>query len=156
MTRKITRALTKIKIGLENNLHLGNLESKRDWGHAKDYVEMQWLMLQQDKPEDYVIATGVQYSVREFIEYAASVLDMKISWKGKGVDEVGLIDGKEAIFIDKRYFRPTEVETLIGDASKAKIKLGWKPKISFEELVTEMVEKDLKLSEREKLLNDKK
>ena len=156
VTRKITRALTKIKIGLENNLHLGNLESKRDWGHAKDYVEMQWLMLQQDKPEDYVIATGVQYSVREFIEYAASVLDMKISWKGKGVDEVGLIDGKEAIFIDKRYFRPTEVETLIGDASKAKNKLGWKPKISFEELVTEMVEKDLKLSEREKLLNDKK
>ena len=118
---------------------------------------MQWLMLQQDKPEDYVIATGVQYSVREFIEYAASVLDMKISWKGKGVDEVGLIDGKEAIFIDKRYFRPTEVETLIGDASKAKNKLDGNQKISFEELVTEMVEKDFKNYLKEKkLLNDKK
>jgi len=126
-------------------LYLGNLNSMRDWGHAKDYVEAQWLMLQQIQPEDLVIATGKQYSVRDFVNLAAKNLDMKISWKGKGIDEVGLINGQESIKVDPRYFRPSEVENLLGDFSKARNKLGWVPKITFEQLVQEMVDKDLKL-----------
>ncbi|MDB9979514.1 GDP-mannose 4,6-dehydratase [Candidatus Pelagibacter sp.] len=144
VTRKITRALARIKLGLQKILYLGNLNAKRDWGHAKDYVEVQWLMLQQDKPVDFVIATGKQYSVRDFINLAAKNLDMKIEWKGKDENEIGICDNKEIIKIDTNYYRPTEVESLLGDASKAKKELGWEPKISFEELVKEMVEKDLK------------
>jgi GDPmannose 4,6-dehydratase len=148
VTRKITRALSRIKLGLQNSLYLGNLDARRDWGHAKDYVEAQWLMLQQDKPEDFVIATGKQYSVREFINLAAYNLDIKIEWKGKNLDEVGSFNGKDIIKVDKKYFRPTEVETLLGDASKAKKKLNWSPKISFEELVKEMTDEDLKLAKK--------
>ena len=144
VTRKITRALARIKLGLQKTLYLGNLNAMRDWGHAKDYVEVQWLMLQQEKPSDFVIATGKQYSVRDFINLAAKNLDMKIEWKGKGEDEIGICENKEIIKIDTNYYRPTEVESLLGDASKAKKELGWEPKISFEELVKEMVEKDLK------------
>ena len=144
VTRKITRALARIKLGLQKTLYLGNLNAMRDWGHAKDYVEVQWLMLQQEKPSDFVIATGKQYSVRDFINLAAKNLDMKIEWKGKEEDEIGICDNKEIIKIDTNYYRPTEVESLLGDASKAKKELGWEPKISFEELVKEMVEKDLK------------
>ena len=146
VTRKITRALTRIKLGLQKNLFLGNLDAKRDWGHARDFIEAQWLMLQQEKPEDFVIATGKQYSVRDFINLASKRLDMKIDWKGKNLDEVGSLDGNEIIKIDPRYFRPTEVGTLLGDASKAKKKLNWVPKISFEQLVNEMVDEDLKLA----------
>jgi len=145
VTRKITRALSRIKLGLQKTLYLGNLDSKRDWGHAKDYVEVQWLMLQQKKPEDFVIATGKQYSVRDFINEAAKNLNMKIKWKGKNEKEVGIYENKEIIKVDKSYYRPTEVDSLLGDASKAQKKLRWKPKISFEELVKEMVESDLKL-----------
>ncbi len=145
VTRKITRALTRIKLGLQNELYLGNLDAKRDWGHAKDFIEAQWLMLQQEKPEDFVIATGNQHSVREFINLASKRLDMKIKWSGKNLDEVGSLEGREVIKIDPRYFRPTEVETLLGDSSKAKKKLNWNPKISFEQLVNEMVDADLKL-----------
>ena len=145
VTRKITRGLTKIKKGLQDVLYLGNLNSKRDWGHAKDFVEAQWLMLQQNIPEDFVIATGKQFSVRDFIDEAAKNLNMKIQWKGEGINEVGIFNGTEIIKIDPRYFRPTEVETLVGDYSKAKEKLDWKPKISFKQLVTEMVNEDLKL-----------
>ena len=148
VTRKITRALARIKLGLQKTLYLGNLNAKRDWGHAKDYVEAQWLMLQKNKPEDFVIATGVQYSVRDFINLASKNLDMKINWKGKGLDEVGSFNGKDIIKVDPRYFRPSEVETLLGDASKARVILNWMPKISFEELVKEMVEKDLKLEKK--------
>jgi len=144
VTRKITRGLVQIKLGLQKTLYLGNLNAKRDWGHAKDYVEVQWLMLQQEKPSDFVIATGKQYSVRDFINLAAKNLDMKIEWKGKDEDEIGICENKEIIKIDTNYYRPTEVESLLGDASKAKKELGWEPKISFEELVKEMVEKDLK------------
>jgi GDPmannose 4,6-dehydratase len=129
VTRKITRALARIKLGLQKNLYLGNLNAKRDWGHAKDFVEAQWLMLQQHQPEDFVIATGEQHSVRDFINEAAKNLDMKIKWKGKNLDEVGSLNGKDIIQIDPRYFRPAEVETLLGDASKAKKKLNWKTKI---------------------------
>ena len=153
VTRKITRALARIKLGLQKTLYLGNLNAKRDWGHAKDYVEAQWLMLQKNKPEDFVIATGVQNSVRDFINLASKNLDMKIDWKGKGLDEVGSFDGKDIIKVDPRYFRPTEVETLLGDASKAKEKLKWYPKISFEQLVKEMVDKDLKLAKNDQLIN---
>src|SRR6056300_734871 len=142
VTRKITRALCRIKLGLQKKLFLGNLDAKRDWGHAKDYVEAQWLMLQQEMPEDFVIATGKQYSVRDFINLAAKQLDMKIEWSGKDLNEVGSFEGSDIIKIDPRYFRPTEVETLIGDASKAKDKLNWSPKISFEKLVKEMVNED--------------
>jgi len=149
VTRKITRALTRIKLGLQKNLFLGNLNAKRDWGHAKDFIEAQWLMLQQEKPEDFVIATGKQYSVRDFINLASKRLDMKIDWKGKSLDEVGSLDGNDIIKIDPRYFRPTEVETLLGDASKAKKKLNWVPKISFEQLVNEMVDEDLKLAKND-------
>ena len=145
VTRKITRALTRIKLGLQKDLYLGNLNAKRDWGHARDYVEVQWLMLQQEKPEDFVIATGKQYSVRDFINLAAKNLDMTIEWKGKNEKEVGIYKNQEIIKIDTNYYRPTEVDTLLGDSSKAKKKLGWQPKISFEELVKEMVESDLKL-----------
>ena len=152
VTRKITRALARIKLGLQDQLYLGNLDAKRDWGHARDYVEMQWLMLQQEHPEDFVIATGEQHSVRDFVNAAATKLSMTISWRGKGVDEVGSVGGKNIVKVDPRYFRPTEVETLLGDASKARKKLGWTPKISFEELVTEMVREDLKSAERDELI----
>ena len=153
VTRKITRALARIKLGLQKNLYLGNLDAKRDWGHAKDYIEAQWLMLQQKKPEDFVIATGKQYSVREFINLVAKNLDMKIIWKGKGLKEVGSYNGKNIVKIDPRYFRPTEVEALLGNASKAKKKLGWFPKISFKQLVKEMVDEDLKLAKNDKIIN---
>jgi len=148
VTRKITMALARIKLGFQKKLYLGNLNALRDWGHAKDFVEAQWLMLQQQKPEDFVIATGKQYSVRDFINEAAKNLDMKIEWRGSGVEEVGSFNDKEIVVIDERYFRPTEVETLLGDATKAKEKLNWSPKISFEELVKEMVEEDLKLANK--------
>jgi GDPmannose 4,6-dehydratase len=168
VTRKITRALARIKLGLQECLYLGNMNSLRDWGHAKDYVEMQWLMLQQDHPEDFVIATGVQYSVRDFVNAAAKELGMNIRWEGNGVDEKGYLlpspasvggaggegcgNGKCIVQVDPRYFRPTEVETLLGDASKAKNKLGWVPKITFHELVAEMVREDLKGAERDELV----
>ncbi len=153
VTRKITRALARIKLGLQQCLYLGNLDAKRDWGHAKDYVEMQWLMLQQDKPEDFVIATGIQYSVREFVITAAQEVGLTITWKGEGVEEKGYdANDKCIVTIDPRYFRPTEVETLLGDASKAKQKLGWTPKISFKELVSEMMREDLKAAERDELV----
>jgi GDPmannose 4,6-dehydratase len=153
VTRKITRALARIKLGLQDCLFLGNMDAKRDWGHAKDYVEMQWLMLQQENPEDFVIATGVQYSVRDFVNAAARELGMTIRWEGKGVDEKGFdVHGKCIVAVDPRYFRPTEVETLLGDPAKAKTKLGWTPKISFDELVSEMVREDLKAAERDELV----
>ena len=153
VTRKITRALARIKLGLQDCLYLGNLDALRDWGHAKDYVEMQWLMLQQPEPEDYVIATGIQHSVRDFVKAAADELGMKISWQGGGVDEVGRDQsGKAIVKVDPRYFRPTEVETLLGDPTKAHQKLGWKPRITFKELVAEMVREDLKAAERDELV----
>lgn len=153
VTRKITRALARIKLGLQDCLYLGNLDARRDWGHAKDYVEMQWLMLQQEQPEDFVIATGVQYSVREFVEAAASEIGIVVTWKGEGVDEKGYDDsGNCIVSIDPRYFRPTEVETLLGDPTKAKQKLGWTPKISFSELVAEMMLEDMKSAERDELV----
>ena len=153
VTRKITRALARIKLGLQDCLFLGNMDAKRDWGHAKDYVEMQWLMLQQEKPEDFVIATGVQYSVRDFVNAAAKELGMQIRWEGQGVDEKGFdANGKCIVAVDPRYFRPTEVETLLGDPGKAKARLGWTPKISFDELVAEMVREDLKAAERDELV----
>jgi len=188
VTRKITRALARIKLGLQDCLYLGNMNSLRDWGHAKDYVEMQWLMLQQEKPEDFVIATGVQYSVRDFVNAAARELGMQIRWEGQGVDEKGYwinsslrggaarhceeqrdeaiqslpslrggaadaaIQSNPIVAVDPRYFRPTEVETLLGDATKAREKLGWTPKITFDELVAEMVREDLKSAERDELI----
>lgn len=155
VTRKITRALARIKLGLQDALYLGNLDAKRDWGHARDYVEMMWLMLQQDQPEDFVIATGVQYSVREFVTAAAKELGLQICWEGKGVDEKGYgPDGRCLVKVDPRYFRPTEVETLLGDASKARDKLGWTPKISFAELVADMVRSDMDEAQIEQLLRD--
>ena len=153
VTRKITRALARIKTGLQNSLYLGNLNALRDWGHAKDFVEAQWLMLQQQKPEDFVIATGKQYSVRDFINLASKYLDMTIEWKGKDLEEVGIYNGNEIIKVDPKYFRPTEVETLLGDASKAKEKLNWSPKISFEQLVKEMIDVDLRLAKNDQLIN---
>lgn len=153
VTRKITRALARIKLGLQDCLYLGNLDAKRDWGHAKDYVEMQWLMLQQEQPEDFVIATGTQFSVREFVNTAAKEIDINITWKGEGTNEKGYDSkGKCIVSVDPRYFRPTEVETLLGDASKAKNKLNWTPKISFNELVSEMMREDLKAAERDELV----
>ena len=149
VTRKITRALARIKLGLQKNLYLGNLNAKRDWGHAKDYVEAQWLMLQKQTAEDFVIATGEQHSVRDFINLAAKQLHMKIEWSGIDLNEVGSFEGKNIIKIDPRYFRPTEVETLLGDASKAKEKLNWVPKISFEQLVKEMIDEDLKIAKND-------
>jgi len=155
VTRKITRALARIKLGIQDCLYLGNLDAKRDWGHAKDYVEMQWLMLQQEEPEDFVIATGRQYSVRDFVNAAAMELGMTIRWNGQGVEEKGHSeDGQCIVAVDPRYFRPTEVETLLGDPSKAKAKLGWSPKITFEELVAEMVREDLKSAERDELVKN--
>ena len=153
VTRKITRALARIKLGLQDSLYLGNLDAKRDWGHAKDYVEMQWLMLQQEQPEDFVIATGVQYSVRQFVEAAAREIGMVVTWEGQGVDEKGYdANGKCIIAVDPRYFRPAEVETLLGDATKARLKLGWSAKITFKELVSEMMREDLKAAERDELV----
>lgn len=153
VTRKITRAMARIKLGLQDCLYLGNLDAKRDWGHAKDYVEMQWLMLQQEKPEDFVIATGLQYSVRDFVNSAAEELNSTVRWEGKGLEEKGYdVAGKCIVAVDPRYFRPTEVETLLGDATNAKEKLGWTPKITFHELVAEMVREDLKSAERDELV----
>ena len=154
VTRKITRALARIKLGQQACLYLGNLDARRDWGHARDYVEMQWLMLQQETPEDYVIATGVQYSVRDFLNAAAKELGMSIRWTGEGVAEKGYLEGggadaKPIVEVDPRYFRPTEVETLLGDATKAREQLGWVPRTSFEELVAEMAREDLRGAERE-------
>jgi GDPmannose 4,6-dehydratase len=153
VTRKITRALARIKLGLQDCLYLGNLDALRDWGHAKDYVEMQWLMLQQEVPEDFVIATGKQYSVRDFINTAATELDMEIIWQGSGVKEIGVDRiGNIIVRVDPRYFRPAEVESLLGDATKAKEKLGWSPKITFEDLVVEMVQEDFKSAKRDELI----
>jgi GDPmannose 4,6-dehydratase len=145
VTRKITMALAKISLGQQDVLYLGNLDAKRDWGHAKDYVEMQWLMLQQDKPDDFCIATGVQYSVRDFVNFAWEYLGKTIRWEGKGIDEKGydVATGDLIVAVDKQYFRPTEVETLLGDPSKAKEKLGWEPKITLKEMVCEMMESDI-------------
>jgi GDPmannose 4,6-dehydratase len=153
VTRKITRALARIKLEAQDCLYLGNLDAKRDWGHAKDYVEMQWMMLQQEKAEDFVIATGEQYSVREFVDAAAAELDMPLKWEGAGVDQKARdAAGKVVVAVDPRYFRPTEVETLLGDPSKAKRLLGWTPKITFKELVAEMAREDLILAQRDALV----
>jgi GDPmannose 4,6-dehydratase len=153
VTRKITRALARIKLGLQDALYLGNMDAKRDWGHAKDYVEMQWLMLQQQEAEDFVIATGVQFSVREFVTLAAQEFDIEVRWQGQGEDEKGLDSrGRVIVAVDPRYYRPTEVETLLGDATKAHTKLGWKPRTTFAELVAEMVREDLKSAERDELV----
>lgn len=169
VTRKITRALARIKLGLQDCLYLGNLDAKRDWGHARDYVEMQWLMLQQDKPEDFVIATGVQYSVRDFVNAAAAEIGIKIEWQGTGKNEVGFITsidqspntnhksptpGTCIVAVDPRYYRPAEVETLLGDPTKAKEKLGWTPKVTFEELVSEMMREDLKEAKKNALVKE--
>ena len=154
VTRKITRALARINLGLQDCLYLGNLDALRDWGHAKDYVEMQWMMLQQEEPEDFVIATGVQYSVRDFVNSAAKELEMDITWQGEGVDEKGYLNGKCVVQVDEKYFRPTEVETLLGDPTKAKEKLGWTPKITFHELVAEMVREDYKSAKRDELVKE--
>jgi GDPmannose 4,6-dehydratase len=155
VTRKITRALARIKLGLQKKLYMGNLNAKRDWGHAKDFVEAQWLILQQDSPEDYVIATGIQHSVRDFINVACDELKFEIKWKGHGLEEKGIINGKETIMIDPRYFRPTEVDNLLGDPTKAKKKLKWNPEISFKELVNEMITEDVKAVEKEIYLSNK-
>jgi GDPmannose 4,6-dehydratase len=154
VSRKITRALTRIRVGLQDTLHLGNLDSRRDWGHARDYVRAQWLMLQQDTAEDFVIATGTQFSVRDFVVAAGSLLDMEIQWKGEGVHEVGVDTktGKTLVRVDPRYFRPTEVETLLGDATKARDKLGWTAEVTFPELVAEMVASDLDVAKRDALV----
>lgn len=167
VTRKITRALARIFLGLSESLHLGNLNAKRDWGHARDYVEMQWLMLQHDKPDDYVIATGEQYSVRDFVNTAAEQLGVYLRWQGEGLEEQGIVDrldtpadtseinvGDVIVRVDPRYFRPTEVETLLGDPSKAKRVLGWEPKTSFIELVTEMMQEDLEGANKDALLDE--
>jgi GDPmannose 4,6-dehydratase len=163
VTRKITRAIARIAVGLQKELYLGNLSAMRDWGHARDYVDMQWRMLQQAEPEDYVIATGVQYSVRDFVRAAAEELGITVRFEGSGVDEVGIVDrvdGRETrlepgaviVRVDPRYFRPTEVETLLGDASKAQEKLGWKPTTSFHSLVKEMVRSDFQIARRDALV----
>ena len=153
VTRKITRALARIKLGLQDCLYLGNLDARRDWGHARDYVEAQWLMLQQPQPEDFVIATGIQYNVRDFVDLAAQKLGIKLKWSGKGLDEKAIDGtGRVRVAVDPRYFRPAEVETLLGDPSKAKSKLGWSAKVSFEKLVEEMASEDLKAAERDELV----
>jgi len=153
VTRKITRGLARIKTGLQDQLYLGNMDALRDWGHARDYVEMQWRMLQQNEPKDYVIATGEQDSVREFVELSAKYLGMDIRWEGKGVEEKGIDkQGNVIVAVDPRYYRPTEVETLLGDASKARRELGWKATVSFRDLVKEMVEEDLKIAEKDALV----
>ncbi len=160
VTRKITRAVARISLDLQECLYLGNLDAKRDWGHAKDYVEMQWLMLQQDEPEDFCIATGVQYSVRDFVNAAANELGIHLRWEGSDVDEQGIVvdpgttslkPDQVIVKVDPRYFRPTEVETLLGDPAKAKEKLGWVPKITLEEMVAEMVREDLAIAQRDEL-----
>ena len=152
VTRKITRGLARIKVGLQKELFLGNLDAKRDWGHARDYIEMQWLMLQQEKPQDFVIATGRQYSVRDFVRRCAELLEIDLTWEGSGVDEKATDkQGNIVVAVDPRYFRPTEVETLLGDASKAQRELGWTPRTTFDELVREMVEADLKSAQRDAL-----
>jgi len=153
VTRKITRAVARIKLGLQDKLYLGNLNSLRDWGHARDYVKMQWLMLQQDEPEDFCISTGVQYSVRDFVEAACKEVGIGVRWEGEGIDEKGIDthSGKVLVEVDKRYFRPTEVETLLGDSTKAREKLGWVPEITLDEMVAEMVREDLKIAERDEL-----
>ena len=153
VTRKITRALARIKLGMQNCLYLGNMNAKRDWGHAKDYVRMQWMMLQQREPEDFVIATGVQYSVRDFVTIAAKEVGIELTWQGEGVNETGIDQkGNVIVRVDPRYFRPAEVETLLGNPAKAKEKLGWTPEISFEELVEEMMREDLKSAEKYALI----
>lgn len=153
VTRKITRALARIKLGLQDCLYLGNLDARRDWGHARDYVEAQWLMLQQPKPQDFVIATGVQYSVRDFVAAAAAEIGLALRWEGEGLGEKGYdASGRCIVAVDPRYFRPTEVETLLGDASKARHELGWVPRIAFRELVSEMMREDLKAAERDNLV----
>ncbi|MCI5135515.1 MAG: GDP-mannose 4,6-dehydratase, partial [Candidatus Electrothrix sp. AW2] len=165
VTRKITRSLARIALGLQDCLYLGNMDALRDWGHAKDYVRMQWMMLQQDTPEDFVIASGEQHSVREFVETAAQELGFSIAWSGTGEKEIGVVSevktddlalrpGQQIVAIDPRYFRPTEVETLLGDPAKAKAELGWEPHISFSELVREMVQKDREIAQRDKLCAD--
>lgn len=167
VTRKITRALARIALGLQDSIYLGNLDAKRDWGHARDYVEMQWLMLQQDQPEDYVIATGEQHSVKSFVDHAAAELGFSLRWEGRGVSEVGIIDtvnnavndhkvtpGQVIVKVDQRYFRPTEVESLLGNPTKAKEKLGWTPKTSFKQMVTEMIQTDLEEAKRDSLCQD--
>lgn len=156
VTRKITRALARISLGLQDTLYLGNMDAKRDWGHAKDYVEMQWLMLQQDEPDDFCIATGIQYSVREFVDFAWAHLGKKIRWEGKERDEKGydVETGKLIVAVDPRYFRPTEVETLLGDPTKAKEKLGWEPKITLETMVHEMMENDINIAKRDALVRE--
>ena len=153
VTRKITRGLARIKLALQDSLYLGNLEARRDWGHARDYVEMQWLMLQQQEPEDFVIATGEQHTIREFVVLAARELGMSLHWSGKGLDEKGHDEqGRCIVRIDPRYLRPAEVDSLLGDSNKARIKLGWRPRVSFQELVREMVASDLQAAERDKLV----
>jgi GDPmannose 4,6-dehydratase len=163
VTRKITRALARIRLGLQQCLYLGNLEARRDWGHARDYVEMQWLMLQQDRPDDYVIATGHSRGVREFVDLAATRLGIRLAWEGHGVDQVGRVDsctrdgptlerGQVIVRVDPRYFRPSEVDALLGDASKARTRLGWSPSTSFEELVREMVDADFEAAKRDSLI----
>jgi GDPmannose 4,6-dehydratase len=154
VTRKVTRGLSRIRLGLQDCLYLGNLDARRDWGHARDYVEMQWLMLQQDEPDDFVIATGIQFSVRDFVDAAAKALDMTIHWEGKGTDEKGIdtATGNTIVAVDPRYFRPTEVESLLGNPEKARSKLGWKPKTSFAELVREMAEEDFHLAQRDDMV----
>ncbi|MDQ2694732.1 MAG: GDP-mannose 4,6-dehydratase [Pseudomonadota bacterium] len=155
VTRKITRGLARIKVGLQDCLYLGNLDALRDWGHARDYVEMQWLMLQQEQPEDFVIATGIQHSVRQCIERAAACLDMTIHWEGEGSQEKGYdaATGRCVVAVDPRYYRPTEVESLLGDAARAREKLGWTPRTSFAAMIGEMVAEDLKLAERDALVS---
>jgi GDPmannose 4,6-dehydratase len=153
VTRKITRGLARIKMGLQDRLYLGNLDALRDWGHARDYVEMQWRMLQQPEPRDYVIATGEQHSVREFVERSANCLGLQITWEGTGPEEKGTDqDGNLIVAVDPRYYRPTEVQALLGDASRAREDLGWRPKVTFNELVTEMTEEDLKIAEKDALV----
>jgi GDPmannose 4,6-dehydratase len=155
VTRKITRGLARIKLGLQDCLFIGNLEARRDWGHAKDYVEMQWLMLQQQQPEDFVIATGEQHSVKEFVEATAEQMDIRIRWQGQGLDQRGYdAKGRCIVRVDPGYFRPTEVESLLGDAARARKKLGWRPKIGFRELVAEMAEADLEQAERDLLMKE--
>ena len=153
VTRKITRAVARIKLGLQEKIYLGNLDAKRDWGHAKDYVEMQWLMLQQDEPEDFCISTGVQYSVRDFVNAAFKEVGVELNWEGSGINEKGIDakTGKIIVEVDSRYYRPTEVETLLGDSSKAKEKLGWTPKITLDEMVAEMVQHDMVIASRDEL-----
>ncbi len=167
VTRKITRGIAQMALGLQETLYMGNIDSKRDWGHAKDYVEAMWLMLQQDKPEDFVISTGITTSVRDFIKLAFAEVGVTLEFKGNGVDEIAIVSeshnpdfafkkGQIVIKIDPNYFRPTEVDLLIGDNSKAKAKLGWKPKYNLEMLVKEMMEADLKIFQKEKLYNSLK